>query len=450
MIIQDYEYHYSLPSVVKQEGNGKSFLLSHCSELEEDKNIQTYFYGQLKSSFIAAKCFSTLAKTVASNFSIIPGQMVYLRDPIVSAGSNRLLFEAFSSCNSVYARVEISPEGIDGDFLASGCTNVDFNDSTIRAFNSLTPLEKLILGVGRKELQINVGDSAVVEKKVSLPIRWIQGLGNVQLYLSQMDLLFSVGQIQAIQLFHSLPKTPIKEDYFLIQHGERVLASATSKGKSLRVGGVHRLRLIEPLLPFIKKISFYNAPEEQSVALILHLGDVQMLFVFSANVHRGFSGEGRNLENMTTVISDDLIIGASNLFKTNEIFNTTTLAIETDINLIKMDQLKASLSSIGLLGFNLETKDHFYRRLPFKIQRLKSLNPRLQNAKKLIGKKDVQIIRSTNRIIEAAVRGSSEVTHTVIIANGEPKCTCTWFINHQTKRGLCKHILAVKITVEEI
>lgn len=448
MITEDFNYSYSGPSVIESTQNNKSVLFSHCTEVEENKNVPCFFYGNIVHSFIASKCLSTLAKTVASHFSLAPGQLALLKDPIISVGNQRLQFEAFSSCNGVYARVDLLENGIDGDFLASGSTNVDFNDPTIRAFNLISKNEKLILGVGQKELHVVAGNSTTIEKKVSLPNRWIKGLGNVQLYLSQMELAFRMNQIQAIQLFQRLPKSPVKNDYFIVQQSGGFQFSPVAKGNSVRIGGVHRLRLMENLLPFVKEISVYKDPQEQSIAMLLYFDSVQMLFTFSANVFRGFSGEGKNLEDMTTSLPDEWIAGINNLCKTNEVFNPTLLAIESDISLSTMDNLKASLSSIGLLGYDLEMRQHFYRRLPFKLQRLKSLNPRLQNAKKLLDKDEVTILKKDQLRIEAEVKGTADVSHRVIIINGQPRCTCTWFTNHQTNRGLCKHILAVKIKLE--
>ena len=445
---EDFFYNYKTSSVIEANASQKSVLFSHCTEVEEESNVPCFFHGTITSSFIAAKCLSTLAKTVRSHFALTPGQIAALRDPIVSVGNQRLYFEGFSSCNGVYARVDILPEGIDGEFLASGCTNVDFNDPTVRALNAMARAEKLIVGVGQKELHIVAGKSAVVEKKVSLPNRWIKGLANVQLYLSQMEFMFSINQIQAIPLFHSLPKSPVKNDYFLIQQSGSLQFSPVAKGKCIRIGGVHRLRLFDSLLPFTKKISFYKDPEEQGSAMVLHFEHVQMLFLFSASTYRGFSGEGKNLVNMTAEMPDELLVGINSIFKTNEVFNSSMLAIESDIHLDQMDQLKTSLSSIGLLGFDLDGQQHFYRRLPFKLSRLKSLNPRLQSAQKLLFKNEVVILQQTTSKIEAEVRGSAEVTHRVVIINGQPRCTCAWFINHQTSRGLCKHILAVKMKVE--
>ena len=120
------------------------------------------------------------------------------------------------------------------------------------------------------------------------------------------------------------------------------------------------------------------------------------------------------------------------------------LSIEHAIDFQKMDSLTHSLSAIGLLGFDLHNRQHYYRRLPFKMERILSLNPRLKNAKNLVKNNGIQLIKNNIGDIEAQVTGT-DVIHTVIIKNGQAKCTCEWFNQHQTKRGLCKHILAVKI-----
>ncbi len=449
MISEEFEYNYATPSVSEETSDKKKFLLSHCTEVEDDKKIQCFFYGNIKDSFVASKCLSVLAKIVRSHFSLAPSQSAGLRDPIVSVGSNQLRFEAFSSCNSVYSRIDLSDTGIDGEFLASGCTNVDFNDTTVRALNMVNRSEKLILGVGQKDIKISTEHVATTEKKVSLPNRWIKGLSNVQLYLSQMEFVSRLNQVQALQLFKDLPKTPVKNDYFINQQQPgRFQLSPVPKGKSICIGGIHRLRVVETLLPFIKELSLYRDNEDQGFALILHFGNIQMLLAFSASVYRGFSGEGKNLENMVSYVPDEWIIGINHQCKTNEMFNSTLLAIENDINPIAMENLQASLSSIGLLGYDLIAQQHFYRRLPFKLQRLKSLNPRYQNAQKLIEKDEVKIISKDEYKIEAEVKGSGDIMHKVLITNESSRCTCTWYTNHQNKRGLCKHILAVKMKFE--
>ena len=113
----------------------------------------------------------------------------------------------------------------------------------------------------------------------------------------------------------------------------------------------------------------------------------------------------------------------------NQQFNPTLFAIEEHIDLDKVDSLSARLAAMGLLGFDLDDNSFFYRRLPFKTERILSLNPRR---------------------IEARVAGSGGVRHTVILdREGEKeRCTCTWFSGNQGERGACKHILAVKKLVQ--
>ena len=441
----DFNYQYTYPSSFSLINARKSFSFSHCSEIEEDCNVPSFFYGRIKSAFEVSKCFSALAKTVGSHFAITPGQLIYLKDPIVSVGNRELRFEAFSACNSVYARVDISSDGIDGEFLHSGCTNIDFNDQTIKAFNAVSQSDKLFLGVGSREVQFITDNHNTIEKKVSLPDRWIKGLGNVQVYLSQMEHLFKLSRIEAIQLFKTLPSTPIKGDYYLSKNSFGYIFSPSYRTNSLAIGGVHRLGLLRNLILSIDSLRIYKAGDEQSVAIVLEFKNAHMTFLFSKSVFRGFSGEGKNLDNLINKVPIEWIKGINKLFQTNESFNPTLLSIENNIGFKTMEELKSSLSGIGLLGYSLIDNSYFYRKLPFKLERLRSFNPRLENAEKIIRNEDAVIIEKTSDYLKAEVKGSGGVAHTVIRKNDNYHCTCNWYTNNKNDRGFCKHILAVQI-----
>jgi hypothetical protein len=445
---EDFEYRYGRASIAEMRDNGTSLLFAHCSEVPDDDQVPCFFYGYIKDSFVAARCMSTLAKTTSSHFAISPDQRIYLRDPIVSAGNRQLRFEAFSSCNSVYARVDIVEEGVDGDFLRSGCTNVDFNAVTIRAFNAVKQHEKLLVGVGAKQVDVITERTAVVEKKVTLPDRWIKGLGNVQVYLSDMEFAFRLSKVEALQLFKTLPSAVVKGDYYLYRNGLSYQFSPSFKEEGVKIGGIHRLNLLTSLLLLVDHVSFYRTADGQSAAVLLTFKSIRMTFLLSENVYRGFSGEGRNLEKMIEPVSDQFILGVNTVFKTNEVFLPTLLSIEHDVPLPAMDTLQAGLSSIGLLGFDLGDQHYFYRRLPFKMTRLKSFNPRMVNATKLVQGEDVVIVEQREHYVKAEVKGSAGVWHTVVGQHASFQCTCTWYTAHQTNRGLCKHILAVKMTQE--
>ena len=273
-------------------------------------------------------------------------------------------------------------------------------------------------------------------------------MGNVQVYLSEMELAYRLNKAEAIQLFRSLPKQAVKTDYYLVKRGIAYTFAPSPSGNAIKVGGAHRLNLLQGLLLLADSLFIYRNPSEQTVAFVLNFKGVELLFLLSDNVYRGFSGDGRYLENMIEDIPMEWLVGINNFFKTNEVFSPTMVSIENDINLGTMSTLQASLSSIGLLGYNLLDRNYFYRRLPFKPERLASLNPRLQNAKKLTENNEVQLIEQHDSFVKAHVKGSGGVTHTVILDGEHAQCTCNWYTNHQTNRGLCKHILATKMMIQ--
>ncbi|WP_025142220.1 SWIM zinc finger family protein [Pedobacter jeongneungensis] len=437
----DLQYNYNGLSTFTKTKGINNLVLAHQTEIESVNSIPCFFWGNLTDPYITAKCWSTIAKVVRSSFGPIPPS---LRDPIVTAGTERIRFEGFSSCNGVYVRLDMKPESIEGEFIANGTTNVDFNDPMLNALNSIQKNEKVTLAVGQQEVQVITTKSKVVEKKVTLPTRWIKGLTSVQLYLADMELKFELNKIQTIQLFQNMPKGTVKGDFFISKRAGKFMFSTLATADAVRIGGLHRLRLLDGVLAIADKVYIYESADKQTVAFVYEFVKMQLLMAFSPDAYRGFSGEGKALEQMTESLPVEWVYGLNSLLKANENFDPTLLSIEHDIDFGTMDQLTSSLSSIGLLGYDVVGRSHFYRQLPFKTKRILSLNPRLKNAKKLIDEQQVQILKKENDYIEAQVKGTG-VEHKVVINQQGYRCTCEWFTAYQGKRGICKHILAVKI-----
>lgn len=441
MAATDLSLAYASSSSLVQQSGIQQLVLAHQAEIAEVNNVPCFFWGSLTDPLLSSKCLLTLSKVVRSSFGPIPAS---LRDPIVSAGTGQIRFEGFSSCNGVYARLDMLEEAIDGEFLASGTTNVDFNEPMLNALNAVKKTEKMVLGVGSKEVSITTSQGKVAEKKVTLPPRWIKGLTSVQLYLADMEEVYRLNKIQIVQLFQGIPKGSVKGVYYLIKRANKFLLSPVGGAGAVMIGGIVRLRLLEGLLPYCDNLLVYQAAGGESCCFVMDFGKMRLTLALSPDSYRGFSGEGNVLENMIMDVPDEWVYGVNSLMKSNELFDPTMLSIENDIDFETIDVLSASLSSIGLLGYDLNERKHYYRRLPFKMERILSLNPRLKNAKKLVSTEGVEFIRNEPGHIEARVDGS-DVKHTVIIEGESARCTCNWYTNHQGKRGLCKHILAVKM-----
>lgn len=374
--------------------------------------------------------------------------MALLKDPIVTSGGEKIRFEGFSHCAGVYARVDVLGEGLDGEFPGPGTTNVDFNQAMISSLSSIERNESVLLSVGRKEVSLIRSENTVRERKVPLPVKWIKALTSVQMYLSCSVMQLALNRVQTIQLFRSLPSGKPKADYFLVSRGGRPSFSPVKAINAICVGGIHRLKLIENLLPFADELRIFAHPDMQSTSWQLYFGPLRFSLTLSRDAWRGFSGEGAVLDSLIEDIPDSWLSTTDKFCYANQQFNPTLFAINEGIDLALADQLTARLSAIGLLGFDLDENSFFYRRLPFKTERILSLNPRLKDAEKLLAEGKVHILQRDADRVEASVKGSG-VDHVVVLNNGQERCTCTWYSKNQGQRGSCKHILAVKKKISE-
>ena len=435
-------YQYARPSALRRQTQHEELFLSQYSEVQKQE-APCFFWGRLTDPFITARCLLTLSRVVQSSFNLSPFQMALLKDPVVTAGNDKLRFEGFSHCAGVYARVDVLPDGHDGEFLTNGTTNVDFNQTMLSALSTVSKKEEVMLSVGKQDVTLHKGDQKVVERKVPLPIKWIKGLTTVQLYLADTEPVATLDRVQALQLLRSIPRGKPRAEYYLTVRGRRASFSPVPSAHGIGVGGVHRLRLLESLLPLANQLKVFSHVGGQSTTWQLYFGPVRFSLSLSRDSWRGFSGEGAALDSLVADVPDRWIQHFDQYSYTNQEFNPTLLALREDLDPGQVTTLTARLSAMGLLGYDLDENHFFYRRLPFKLQRINSLNPRLRDAEKLLAEGQVAIVASDDHRTEAQVMGSG-VTHTVVLDRQQARCTCTWFSKHQGERGPCKHILATK------
>lgn len=435
-------YQYHNPSALLKSATGDELFLSRYSEIQK-KEAPCFFWGRLEDPFITARCLITLSNVVQSSFSLSPFEIAKLKDPIVTAGHEKIRFEGFSHCAGVYARVDVLPGGYDGEFPENGTTNVDFNQPMISALSRVARNEKVMLSVGIKEVAISKGTEKIIERKVPLPVKWIKGLTSVQLFLAEAEQVFSFNRVQALQLFQSIPAGKPKADYYLIVRGNKPMFTPVKANNAICVGGVQRLKLIEPLLAYADELRVFPHPQMQSTTWQLYFGKIRFSLSLSRDSWRGFSGEGAALESLIEDVPDTWIDAVDKYSYANQVFNPVLLAAEEGLDLQRIDNITGRLSAMGLLGYDLDENHFFYRRLPFKLSRILSLNPRMKDAEKLLEENKVEILVRNDNRVEAKVAGSG-VHHTVILDGDQERCTCTWFSRHQGERGLCKHVLAVK------
>lgn len=419
-----------------------------------------FFSGQLTRPRRAAGLLRGLMRIVRSRFhtpAAMLNRILAESDPVVTCSDARLRFEGFSACCGAYARVDFLPNAVDGHRFGRGTTNVDFNQPMLSALAKVREGDRVCLNVGTDRVELTRNAEAVVEKKVALPLRWLKGFVEVQSCQCRMTLVHEVSGREAMRFLRSLPRIKTnRRETFVLAAGQGLRLSQILARNAVRVGGLERLDVLESVGVDAERMRVYADEVTGSSAWELTYDDCRFCLVISPEVWRGFSGEGQAL---TAIASQDwertLALVRSQL-TWNSVIDEEDLHRRIQANFqntaISADTIRgalAGLGSRGLVGFDLAEGCWFHRELPFDLEAVEKLHPRLRDARKLIAEGNVRIGLRSLVSIEVLVH-SSGVDHRVRFTGEDVKCTCPWFAKHGFSRGPCKHILASQILVEEV
>ncbi|MCH9648293.1 MAG: SWIM zinc finger domain-containing protein [Deltaproteobacteria bacterium] len=452
----EHTYRYREDSVLG-EGNGKPSL--HLATSGGRESNPHFFAGSLLSPRRTADFLLALYEVVQSRF-YIPSAMLQriLReaDPVVTCDGERLRFEVFSSCCSVYARVDLLPEALSGSMVGRGTTNVDFNPPLRAALARVRDDDPVALRVGREQVELDRAGEKVVERKVRLPTRWIRGFLEIQSYLRGLEAepRLRVSGSEALRFLRSLPRGKLGTSKLQVSQtqGRLRLARAIpsnqkrSDNPSVPVAGVERLRILEPILHHAQELQVFASSTGMVSCWQLLAKEMRFQLVLSPEVSRGFSGEGQALESLLDGDARRHAKAARALLGWQGRIDETELARQLQVDASAVERILAVLGTEGLVGFDVEQGAYFSRELPFQLSEVEKYQPRLVAARRLVEEGHVQIISSQGADLEAYVQGSG-VEHRVRLGVGtdEARCTCRWFAKHQGDRGPCKHILALRL-----
>lgn len=373
------------------------------------------------------------------------------RDPILSAQGDRLRAECFSACNGVYARLDLFQSGFHGQ-ISFGTTNVDIG-AELRA--SLTRVKQ------KDRLHINIGgdgftvarisadtvksirlEEKVNERPVQMPDRWVQALGNAGQIHRTMKPVFTLTSAGSQAFVMSLPTATGKnQGGWLLPSGIGVTLSPRPSFGAVYVSGLHRLSSLKRIMTNISSMTFYGPVDGEGGPFMVEveLPCARLTLSLTAEAWHGYSGEGALLNSLAKqeVLEDAESI--SSVLGFEAIIDEMQMAHRWNMNESQIQAALALLAVSGKLGFDAHDQAYYHRELPDDSTRVLKDNPRLIAAQKLVDK--VTNIGESKYMVS-----SKDWNYRVHFpSRKEAKCTCAWYLNHQNKRGPCKHILAVQL-----
>jgi len=219
----DYAYHYRDASRI--DGVGERML--HLATAGGPADNPRLFRGTVVHPVLFADALLAVGAVARSRFhvpSAMLARILLLADPVATASQDRLRFEAFSSCASVYARLDLLPAFTDGSFLGSGTTNVDLGADVRAALAGVTAAATLGLELGADDLAVEVDGVRHEERRVRLPERWVRGFAETQAILASMEPRFVADGAALRRFLRYLPRGA-KEPIFVSGLGGRIAVS---------------------------------------------------------------------------------------------------------------------------------------------------------------------------------------------------------------------------------
>jgi hypothetical protein len=435
-----YTYRYPFESVVElQSASPQVRMATSLDETSDD----LFFDGKLRRPGIVGQMLTVLCDIVRTRF-YQPLEPMAL-DPVVTSGGGMLRFEGFSSCCGVYARVDLPPQAFNVDLRGKGTTNVDFNEPMRTALRRLFDRDDAAFQIGGRGVTLTTPNDSIIERKVKLPVRWIKGFCEVQAYQPRLVPQFELTSHEARDLLRSLPKGSSRSETYVTKTGRAWRTTPSAKPGSVRIEGAERVRILQPLLPGAKSVRIWYDEDAQTSGWEVESEVGRFFALISPELNRGFSGEGQMLERLAGNNWQQALPGVADVLSWQSHIDPAEIGTRSGLSEGAIEAALAVLGARGLAGYDVSTGRYFHRILPFDIEKVDQLQPRLKNARELVDA--VEILSQSGESVDAKVPGS-DIDHFVRLRPDGNKCTCRWHSRYQGQRGACKHVLAVRMKVE--
>jgi hypothetical protein len=438
-------YAYRVASAVRRGGGGSELLLGTSGGLTETgPAAHPYlFQGFLTDPGPAALGMLACAAVAGARYYTPASVLAAITaDPVVTSHGDRLRFESFSGCCGVHARLDLLPAALDGPPVASGTTNVDFNQPMRTALAGAAVSGPLLLRVGADEVAVTTAGASVVERKVPLPDRWVKGFGEVQALARQMRPMAELAAPEARRFLAGIPRS-LRHPLWAVPAGRSLTLATSPRPGAACLAGSHRLAGLGPLLRFARALRVY-APEADTRSLPmpsaweLDLGAARFTLTLSPEKHRGFSGEGALLGLLADPAAAEDADLISVLLAWDPQIDIGRLSAEAGFTAERTTAALTHLAAAGRVGFDLAEESFFHRELPFG-PALEAMHPRLASARALV---------SAGAVVAGeggALVRSGQAGHRVTFGSPHDVCTCPWWGRHRGTRGPCKHVLAAQM-----
>jgi len=304
--------------------------------------------------------------------------------------------------------------------------------------------------VGASTVEVETDAASAVERRVSLPSRWLRGFLEVQAIQADLGPAAKLDAAGTRAFFRSIPKSPSKRPVWVAPSGRGLRTYHHDPGPgAVRLAGLTRLSLFDRVARHATSLRVFAAEGDGSTGWQLDVPGARLTLVLSPEVWRGFSGEGRTLHRLADSAPAASVAAVRGALGWEPRLGVEALASTTGRSRDDVSSALAALALSGIVGYDMADGGFFRRELPFDLGRIERLQPRLRDAHRLVDADAVRIESAEPSGIAAWVSGAGGVEYRVRVTGDGWSCTCPWYGRHRGDRGPCKHVLAVQLVATD-
>jgi hypothetical protein len=411
-------------------------------------------------------------------------------DPIITVHHDRMIFEAFSTDQSTYARLAAPLDAFEAEGETRyGTTNIDFTTELRRSLTSLRSSRRTVFSIGAEGFGVATAVGAApeghFERKVDVPESWVKSFLQVQGALAMRPFVFDVRPADLLSLIawfqenkpptlpHGLryelrPGAPITA---VLEPWERrmTLRGTAYNGyeRVVRVWGRRRLALLESVLPYADRVTIGVLGRGLPHLYVCHCGPYQFTYVLSGWAKNDWSRDAafdllapRAAQDPAQVERVRAYLGEHLVAPAGEVAAYTGLAAPA------VEQALFALCRAGRVMVDPTSGQYRQRELfaePLDLATLFALDPRLEEAQRLLDAGRValghvtppnprdggrQETRADARVTEGDATYEVSVRVDGVGRLRFGRCQCPFFERNMMSRGPCAHIMAARLALD--
>src|SRR6185369_9825744 len=217
----------------------------------------------------------------------------------------------------------------------------------------------------------------------------------VQAYLPGLKPRFTIVAAEAVRFIRGLPRGNSRQPSWVTALGRGLRISQRETKDAVRVTGTDRIRILEPMLMHAREMRVWADDSSAVSAWEIVFPTGRFSILISPELSRGFSGEGQMLQRLAGNDSTEALPQVKAALRWQARIDAADVGTRAGLEIGQVESALAILGSRGLVGFDLARGAYFHRELPFDMEKVESLHPRLLDARKLVAGKLVRIVQQS-------------------------------------------------------